>query len=49
MRSCVHEATITTSSTVAATTTADGRERTNLVKEEKGISISRNNKSFEVV
>jgi len=48
MRSCVHEPTITTSSTVAAIAIADGIEHTNLEKKEKGISISRTNNSFEV-
>jgi 2-keto-3-deoxy-galactonokinase len=49
MRSCVHESIITTNSTVAATTTADSREYTSLLKKEKEISVSHTNKCFEVV
>ncbi len=49
MRSCVHEETTTTNNTVATTMTADGREHTSLVKEERRIPISRTNKSLEVV
>ncbi len=49
MRSCVHEAIITTNSTVEATTTADRREYTNLVKKEERISVSHANMCFEVV
>jgi hypothetical protein len=35
MRSCVHEATITTSSTVATRPIVDGKELAGLVKEER--------------
>ena len=57
LRSCVHKeittttaATNTTNNTVTASRrTADGREHTSLVKEKRRISISRTNKSLEVI